>query len=89
MELIERKTYLDELSGLLRQAAGGRGHCVFLGGEAGVGKTSLVTAFAERASPATRVLTGYCDALSWGRSHWWFIDGSVWRFCARHGSISM
>lgn len=64
MELLERKTHLDELGGMLRQAAGGRGLLVFLGGEAGVGKSSLLRAFAAQVQSTACVLTGYCDSLS-------------------------
>ncbi len=39
MELLERKVYLDTLTGLHQQAARGHGRMLFLGGEAGVGKT--------------------------------------------------
>ena len=64
MELLERTPYLTELGGLLRQAADGQGHVAFLGGEAGVGKTSLVRRFCDDAREAARVLTGACDPLS-------------------------
>ena len=39
MELLERDTFLAELERLLADAAAGRGRLVFVGGEAGVGKT--------------------------------------------------
>jgi AAA ATPase domain len=42
--------------------SGGAGRLVLLGGEAGIGKTTLVRTFCERAS-APRVLWGACDAL--------------------------
>ena len=45
MELLERKTYLDDLSGFLTQASRGHGCMLFLGGEAGVGKSALTQAF--------------------------------------------
>jgi tetratricopeptide (TPR) repeat protein len=64
MELLERKTYLDELDGLLCQATTGSGRLLFLGGEAGVGKSALVRTFADQVRPTTRVLTGSCDPLS-------------------------
>ncbi|MGH2562862.1 MAG: ATP-binding protein, partial [Thermomicrobiales bacterium] len=64
MELLERTPYLRELDGLLREAAAGRGRLVLLGGEAGVGKTSLVRRFASEAHPTARVLAGACDPLS-------------------------
>ncbi len=64
MELLERKTYLDDLRGFLTQATRGYGCMLFLGGEAGVGKSSLVQAFARSVDGRARVLTGACDPLS-------------------------
>jgi len=61
VELLERDACLSELSGWWADIA--RGGCVVLvGAEAGMGKTSLVRAFAER-HPSARVLWGACDAL--------------------------
>jgi DNA-binding CsgD family transcriptional regulator len=54
--LLERDELLEEL------AAAGVGRLVFVGGEAGVGKTSLVRAFCERTDE--RVLHGICEALT-------------------------
>jgi DNA-binding CsgD family transcriptional regulator/tetratricopeptide (TPR) repeat protein len=56
--LLEREELLAQLLDLRR--AGGR--LVFVGGEAGVGKTSLLRAFAERCDD--RVLRGSCDNLT-------------------------
>src|SRR5712691_10693862 len=44
--LIERAGFLGSLEGLLAEALGGDGRLVFLGGEAGVGKTALAGALA-------------------------------------------
>ena len=67
MELLERAGLLDDLGASLREAAAGRGRLIFLGGEAGVGKTTVIRHFVE-AAPAldrrVRVLIGACDALS-------------------------
>lgn len=54
--LLERDELLEEL------AAAGVGRLVFVGGEAGVGKTSLVRAFCDRTDK--RVLHGICEALT-------------------------
>jgi DNA-binding CsgD family transcriptional regulator/tetratricopeptide (TPR) repeat protein len=64
MKLLERSTELDRLTALLRTASGGEGRLVFLGGEAGVGKTSLVREFCRSVPSPVRVLTGGCDPLS-------------------------
>jgi DNA-binding CsgD family transcriptional regulator/tetratricopeptide (TPR) repeat protein len=47
--LIERAGFLASLRGLLDEALDGSGRLVFLGGEAGVGKTTLATALADTA----------------------------------------
>lgn len=62
VELLEREQPLAQLEEHLRQAAAGRGRLVLVGGEAGVGKTALVDAFARGAGAA--VLRTSCDALS-------------------------
>ncbi len=46
-----------------RRAAAGHGSTVLLEGEAGIGKTSLLQEFAERADKGCRVLWGWCEAL--------------------------
>ena len=50
--LIERAGFLTSLEALLSEALAGHGRLVFLGGEAGVGKTTLATALAAAAGGA-------------------------------------
>jgi|SRR5918999_1002595 predicted ATPase len=64
MQLLERDPALDALGGWLAEARAGRGRLVLVGGEAGVGKTTLVEAFAGRHRPVARVLVGACDPLT-------------------------
>jgi hypothetical protein len=61
MDLLERSSLLEELSGVLAATAGGR--VVLLAGEAGIGKSALVKRFTERQSAAARFLAGGCDPL--------------------------
>ena len=63
MELLERETALADVETALAEAAAGEGRVVLLAGEAGVGKTSLVVALAERVADRTRLLMGACDPL--------------------------
>ena len=63
MSLLERDSYLDELRECLDQAGGGTGQLVFLGGEAGIGKTSLTEAFLADVGDDTRVAVISCDGL--------------------------
>jgi predicted ATPase len=51
-----RDDLLDELDGVLRSAAGGRGTALLLEGEAGIGKTTVVQALVERVSAAPFVV---------------------------------
>jgi predicted ATPase len=58
MQLLERESALDALGGWLAEARAGRGRLVLVGGEAGVGKTALVSEFGVRHRQAARVLLG-------------------------------
>jgi DNA-binding CsgD family transcriptional regulator/tetratricopeptide (TPR) repeat protein len=62
-ELLERSDQLSTLDALLGDAAGGHGHLVLLGGEAGAGKTALLQQFCELSRGSARVLWGACDGL--------------------------
>src|SRR6266508_3113145 len=63
VRLLERDAELGRLRETLRRAGRGRGSVVLVSGEAGIGKTSLVRAFAEHARARARVLIGVCDDL--------------------------
>lgn len=59
--LVGRKRELAELRALLDLAINGRGNTVFVSGEAGVGKTRLLTEFLKIAKKKeVNVLTGWC-----------------------------
>jgi DNA-binding CsgD family transcriptional regulator len=62
MKLLEREDLLAQLQEQLRRSVAGPGMLVFIEGEAGIGKTSLLRAFAanQRSVP---VRWGGCDAL--------------------------
>jgi DNA-binding CsgD family transcriptional regulator/tetratricopeptide (TPR) repeat protein len=62
MDLVERDTVLGQLEALLGAVARGSGHTVCMAGEAGIGKTSLLKALAERRGDAL-LWWGACDAL--------------------------
>jgi DNA-binding CsgD family transcriptional regulator/Tfp pilus assembly protein PilF len=61
--LIERADFLASLQGLLSEALGGHGRLVFVGGEAGVGKTTLAAALADAVAGAA-VRRGSCDNVT-------------------------
>ena len=63
MELVERDTLLAALRSCFEKASGGEGHCVFIAGEAGIGKSSLVRVFGEGLPAGTAFYLGLCDAL--------------------------
>ncbi|MEE6178312.1 ATP-binding protein [Mycobacterium sp. 050134] len=62
--LLERSAVLAELAALARRAARGAGRVVLLRGEAGVGKTAVITRFTGELDCSMRVLTGWCDPLA-------------------------
>ena len=62
--LLEREAPLAMLEDALTKARDGQGHSVFIGGEAGIGKTSLVESFARSNAEDARVLWGACEALA-------------------------
>jgi DNA-binding CsgD family transcriptional regulator/tetratricopeptide (TPR) repeat protein len=64
MALLERETQLAEIERRLRDAADGKGGLLFLGGEAGVGKTALVQHVLSIVQNRARVMTGACDPMS-------------------------
>ncbi|MGE5106201.1 MAG: AAA family ATPase [Sphingobacteriales bacterium] len=63
MELIERDGFLALLQAKFKNIADGEGHCVFVSGEAGIGKTSLVKAFCKEQKDHCNIYQGACDAL--------------------------
>ena len=63
MELIERAVFLDSLQSKFEHITAGEGHCILLGGEAGMGKTSLVKTFCRQQKNNCEIYYGSCDAL--------------------------
>ena len=64
MELIERSSLMDTLQSAFQNIEeGGEGHCLFLAGEAGIGKTSLTKAFYNKVKKRSLYYQGTCDAL--------------------------
>ncbi|MCY1141921.1 AAA family ATPase [Actinoplanes sp. Pm04-4] len=60
--LLERSAELAALRGLLAGSAAG-GRVAVISGEAGAGKSTLASAFAEAAGPHVQMLWGACDPL--------------------------
>ena len=63
MELLERDSAVAAVEAALAEAAGGAGRVVLVGGEAGIGKTALITSIARAQEPDRRFLWGGCDPL--------------------------
>jgi DNA-binding CsgD family transcriptional regulator len=63
MSLLERESALAALRALFDATPEG-GRLVFVEGEAGIGKTSVLRAFGETVPPGVPVLVGSCDPLS-------------------------
>ena len=62
-ELVEREDSLQKLRSLADQARLGRGAVALVGGEAGIGKTTLLNSFHESRRDTYRVIRGGCDPL--------------------------
>jgi ATP/maltotriose-dependent transcriptional regulator MalT len=67
VDLLERGVALAALAEAREAAAAGTGRVVLVSGEPGIGKTALVTRFAESLGPGARVLIGSCDDLTIAR----------------------
>ena len=63
MHLLERDAHLARLRELLPSAGRGSGHIALVAGEAGIGKTALIGAFAVEIPAHGRVLWGTCDPI--------------------------
>jgi DNA-binding CsgD family transcriptional regulator len=63
MELIERDNFLATLNNGFKRASSGEGHCFFIIGEAGIGKTSLVKTFLKEIEDDCIEYIGACDSL--------------------------
>src|SRR5258706_11729701 len=63
MELIERAGFLASLQTVFQNVDAGEGHSIFVSGEAGIGKTSLVKEFCNKTKKSCNIYQGTCDAL--------------------------
>lgn len=63
MELLERQAELRDLRLAMRRARRGSGTLVLVSGDAGIGKTRLLTDFVAEVATTARVLVGSCDNL--------------------------
>jgi ATP/maltotriose-dependent transcriptional regulator MalT len=63
LQLIERAGFLTTLQTKFENIAEGEGHSVFISGEAGIGKTSLVKTFCKERKNDCYIYQGTCDAL--------------------------
>lgn len=63
MDLLERGPQLQRMRDTIKGVLDGEGAIALVGGEAGIGKTSFVTALVSSFRPLGRVLWGACDPL--------------------------
>jgi DNA-binding CsgD family transcriptional regulator/tetratricopeptide (TPR) repeat protein len=68
MRVLEREAQLEALRAALERARRGQGTTVLVSGEAGIGKTWLLLAFAAEVGVGARVFHGTCEDLSTPRS---------------------
>lgn len=64
MNFVERRQLLELLSEHWRAAEAGAGSLLFIEGEAGAGKTSILAMFRQELGQNVRVLAGSCDPLA-------------------------
>ena len=64
MRLLEREDELGVLTAAVQEAIAGRGSLVFVSGEAGIGKSSLVRQLRTRSAERATFLIGACEPLS-------------------------
>lgn len=64
VNLVERESHLEALRSWLDDAANGNGRLVFVGGEAGAGKSALVTEFCRPLPSNIPIYWGACEPLS-------------------------
>ncbi len=62
-QLIERDVFLSQLMVGFKNMEKGEGHCFFIMGEAGIGKTSLVKVFLKELDDNCMSFVGACDSL--------------------------
>ncbi|MGC4104135.1 helix-turn-helix transcriptional regulator [Ferruginibacter sp.] len=63
MQLVEREEFLASLHQCFENVLEGEGHSMFVCGESGIGKTSLVKQFCRTVNKRATILLGTCDAL--------------------------
>ena len=63
MELIERDSFLAAMRSQFEHVSNGEGRCVFISGEAGIGKTTVIKTFCNEVKNKSNTYLGICDAL--------------------------
>src|ERR1700676_4588561 len=86
--LVGRTAQLDELRSCLRRTLGGQRQIVFITGEPGIGKTSVVDEFLRQAaadSSGVRVARGQCVEGYGGREAYFPVFEALGQLCAAAG----
>ena len=87
-KIVGRNTQLDELRNCLQRALGNQRQVVFITGETGIGKTTLVDEFLRRAAaafPAMRIARGQCVEGYGGKEAYYPMLEAVGQLCSGSG----
>ena len=90
--LVGRNTQLSELRNYLWRALGNQRQIVFVTGEAGIGKTSLVDEFLQRVAtdvPDVRIAHGQCVEGYGGKEAYYPILEALGQMCSASGGYSV
>jgi predicted ATPase/DNA-binding winged helix-turn-helix (wHTH) protein len=87
-KIVGRNSQLDELGNWLQRALGNQRQVVFISGETGIGKTTLVDEFIRRAAagfPGLRIARGQCVEGFGGKEPYYPMLEAIGQLCSGYG----
>ena len=89
VKIVGRDTQLDELANCLQRSVGNQRQVIFITGETGIGKTTLVDEFVRRAAadfPGIRIARGQCLEGYGGKEAYYPMLEALGQLCGGSGS---